>query len=146
MGRKGRIFSYILKSAVLTGLVQMTACMPEGTYPEDRYRKVQVTVKLETSDMNCKSSDCGDITDVSLIVFNDEGLAERCIGCEGNESEIGIELILGRTYSFYACSGFGYRVSADHISEMDELTYHITDPRDAEAANVMCGCQKSVRI
>ena len=146
MGRKGRIFGGILNVPVLAGSFLTAACMPQEEYIGHEERTVRVNVQLETQETTLKSTAEHAITDVSLIVFNDDGLAERYIAYDRSDSAAEIDLILGRRYSFYAFTGFGYRITADHISEMDELTYHITEPKEADASNVMCGYRKDVTI
>lgn len=68
------------------------------------------------------------ITDISLMVFDEDGLAEECIWLPSADNELMISLIKGRTYSFRACINFGYQVYADDIRELDEVTYHLAYP------------------
>ena len=59
------------------------------------------------------------ITDISLMVFDEDGKAEECIWQPSADTGIRLKLVKGRTYSFRACLNFGYRVYADEIGELD---------------------------
>lgn len=145
MGGKGRLFRTILRWMSLA-----CACMNVSCITEDRSTETgtsaHVMIHLAEHDISFKGQAEDMIENVSLLVFNDDGLAERCIYKEDSSSEIEVDLLLGRTYSFYALANFGHQVSADHISEMDELTYHLEDPMEAGAKDILCGCIKDVTI
>ena len=68
------------------------------------------------------------ITDISLMVFDEDGKAEECIWQPSADTGIRLKLVKGRTYSFRACLNFGYRVYADEIGELDEIRYHMAYP------------------
>ena len=86
------------------------------------------------------------ISDISLLIFNSDGLAERNLQIDCGTTETEVNLIAGRTYSFYVCMNFGYHVFADHISEMEELTFHLNAPEDIITEKPACGCLKNVTI
>lgn len=150
MGRKGRIFSGILKRACqawafLAWICSGTGCVPES-HDDAEGRTVRISVRLAGQEVQSKGYEEDMTGDVSLLVFNQDGLAERCITNEDGGKEMKLDLILGRTYSFHALAGFGTPVFADHIGEMDELTYHIGDPYEAETGQVMSGSLSDVTI
>lgn len=142
MERDGRTQSRILRGRhILFGCAILgctgTGCIPEGR-EADTGKAVRATITLADMDISSKSLESRSVDEVSLLVFDQDGLAERCITYGGDE-DIGIDLISGRTYSFYALADFGYPVFADDISEMDELTYHLETPMEAMTREAFCG-------
>ena len=145
MEREGGTVSNILASAcILIMSLSAIGCSYSGLDSVEK-SETSVMICLDNNAVITKSEDYM-ITDISLIIFNDDGLAERNIllnrDCLGTE----VNLILGRTYSFYVCMNFGYHVFADHISEMEELTFHLNAPEDIITEKPACGCLKNVTI
>ena len=149
MEREGRIqgrflrFTDLLFGCALLGCIG-TGCMPESR-ETDAERAVRATITLSDMAVSSKSAEVNTMNEVSLLVFDQDGLAERCIIYDGGE-DIEIDLISGRTYSFYALAGFGYPVFAENISEMDELTYHMETPMEAMTSEVFCGRVQGIEI
>lgn len=106
----------------------------------------QVKVSLQLSGPQTRQSGDMVIEDLSLIVFSEEGLAERCILMDDGTTDLDLSLIAGRSYSFFAFANFGYHVFADHISEMWELSYHLNDPEVLAVRMPLCGSTEDVTI
>ena len=68
------------------------------------------------------------ISDISLMVFDEDGNAEECLWIPNAEHSISISLIQGNTYHIRACANFGYQIYADKIDELNEITYHLAYP------------------
>lgn len=68
------------------------------------------------------------ITDISLMIFDETGAAEECIHLENGRTECTPRLVTGRKYTFCACANFGYRVYADRLEELQEITYRMAYP------------------
>lgn len=84
-----------------------------------------ITIRTDISVMDTKGYTEDRINDVSLIVFDQDGLADRCLYSEEGNCTFEINLISGRRYFFHAFVNFGYHVFADHIDEVKELTFHL---------------------
>ena len=133
MERDGRIHRKVL---ILVAVSVMCLCN-QGCTDEPQHMlcreskpsgdEAVVTIRMTDGDAMTKV-DKEMISDLSLIVFDEDGYAERNLKVEDGMTEIELNLIKGRIYSFFVCMNFGYHVFADHISEMDELTYHISGP------------------
>ena len=149
MEGKVGIFHRILKVAyfvatllaITSGII--SCCRKDSSITEMR---CSVTVMVQTDLPNIKGDDDAPIYDISLLVFNQDGLAERCITNEGEILSVNLDLISGRSYSFYAVANFGYHVFAEHISEMEELTMHLSTPSEALTTMPMCGYVKDITI
>lgn len=105
-----------------------------------------VSVKITLDIPYTKGGEVLTARDVSIIVFSQEGLAERCEAIDGNGESVEMDLIGGRRYSFYAFANFGYHVFADHISEMAELTFHSGSPASLAGSPPMCGKAEDLAI
>ena len=121
MERKGRICGLFLTVLLVMGLHSCN--IKEG----DTAVETPVSIYLHSPVCRTKSMYTVETYDVSLIVFNQEGLAERCMYINDGSDILTFDLILGKTYSFHAFINFGHHVFADHISEIEELVYHIGD-------------------
>lgn len=144
MGGKRRIFGRILRLAGIAAVFLAATCCMEMTVP--KAERVSVTVRLSETDALVRSGDNVEMTDICLLVFNQDGTAEKCIYPHKGTTALDLDLISGKTYSFYALAGFGYRVYATHISEMQELTFHIDNPRDLRTQIPMSGHADEITI
>ena len=117
MERKGRLYCIILILAMCTG------CQKNEVIGE-------YCIRFEERHYDVKALDPDEeqITDISLMVFDEDGKAEECIWQPSADTGIRLKLVKGRTYSFRACLNFGYRVYADEIGELDEIRYHMAYP------------------
>ena len=91
-------------------------------------------------------SETDEIQDISLLVFDHTGLAEKCLWFDHDASEINLDLIQGNTYSFYACVNFGYQVSADNISQLQRLSFQLKDVQSLSETIPACGVAANVTI
>lgn len=140
MERKGGIYDILL--TILYMMSIHTGCVREVAENDGSgYVPVRISVQSTEEEPESKSI----IHDgISLIVFNQDGLAERCI--ETEDGSVRLNLIAGRSYSFYAFANFGYPIFADHISEMDELMYHHTGGKEPPGMFPMCGKTDDITI
>lgn len=122
MDRKGTISCSLLTAAAL-----MSACLP---IPAPADRQEEVNVIFDTGMLHTKAADPDEnlISDVSLMVFDADGNAEECIWLPEADSGTILHLVKGNRYDIRACANFGYRVYADNIDELDEVTYHLAYP------------------
>lgn len=123
MDGKGRIRGHIL---TLLSSVMFQACQPHDMDIE----KVICTVTFDACEIATRSLDPDEdlISDISLMIFDERGDAERCVWMQNGQKSINLELVKGKSYNFRACANFGYQVYADHIAELDEVRYHMTYP------------------
>lgn len=122
MDRKRTISCNILTFALL-----LTGCFPMPA-PIMRYSELKITFDAGCLQTKAAEPDETRISDVSLMVFDDNGSAVECLWIPEASSGITLNLIKGNTYRIRACANFGYRVYADHIDELDEITFHMTYP------------------
>ena len=131
MGREGWLRSTILGIASLAYLILLICGCTRDLNPDeslehiccDDCKDATVTIRFKSTNTATRAEEYT-INDLSLIVFDELGYTERNIQVTDGEESIVLNLIEGRTYSFFACMNFGYHVFAEHISEMEELTYH----------------------
>ena len=123
MERKRSILCIIL-TAVLT---LISSCLP---VPVPVMKTVETTLVFDVGKMHTKASDPDEtrLTDVNILVFDQDGHAEECIWIPDAGETATIHLIKGNTYSIRACANFGYRVYADHIDELKEISYYMAYP------------------
>ena len=121
MERKGRIRRDLL---IFFAAISYS-CSPSGQGEE-----VRCVVHFESSGYATKALDPDEqkITDISLMVFDETGDAEECIWIPKAGGTAELTLVKGKSYDFRACANFGYQVYADHISELEEVTFHMTYP------------------
>lgn len=85
------------------------------------------------------------ISDISLMIFDETGAAEDCFWLSGGERECTARLIMDKEYTFCACANFGYQVYADHIDELEEITFHMAYPDEYREGIPMYSMEK-IRI
>lgn len=140
MGRERGIFGGFLMGLLITsGCAHVDA--PEG-------KEVLCNISVEGYGFALKSEDPDEemISDVSIMIFDERGDAEECIWLQNGETSLEIPLVLGKTYSFRACANFGYRTFADHISELDEMTFYMAYPDEYSKGMPMYASIDGVRI
>ncbi len=70
------------------------------------------------------------ISDISLMIFDEEGFAEENIRIADGSMEHTSRLTVGREYTICACANLGHQVSAGKIDELDGIRYHLAYPDD----------------
>ena len=85
---------------------------------------------FDAGQMMTKSADPDEIkiTDISLLIFDADGNIEECIWFPDAVKETTVSLIKGNRYHIRACANFGYPIYADHIDELNEVTYYLAYP------------------
>lgn len=138
MDRKGRIQCKVL---ILCLIMASQACQTE------KGQLVRCLVSFEDYGYPVKSIDPDEdrISDISLMVFDERGDAEKCIWMPQARESISLELTKGKSYSFRACVNFGYQVYADHIDELEELTYHMAYPDEYREGIPMYAAADDIR-
>lgn len=153
MGRDGWIYRKILRTSLFVILCLLNLHCTKYSNLEDIQRPECNVAENETAVTIVFDGCCAEtrgtghrISDLSLIVFDEQGYAERNIEIKDGDTDVVLNLIEGRTYSFFACMNFGYHVFADHIGEMSELTYH-TNSLDISVSDMpACGSLRNVII
>ena len=144
MENKGRIYGLVLTGAA--SLCILLSCIRQEDSIPYSGSIAKVCVRLQPPAAETRTSPAPEIEDLSLIVFNQDGIAERCMSIEDGMNSVELDLIAGRTYSFYALMNFGYHVFADHISEMEELVYHRNASGSLSESMPMSGICKDVTV
>lgn len=130
MDRKGRILCSILT-------VLATGCT---TLPVQRESTVKISWTTGVMHTRALDPDEDRISDISILIFDQDGNAEECIWMPDAGQSIGVSLIRGNSYRIRACANFGYRIYADHIDELDEITYHMAYPDEYREGIPMYAC------
>lgn len=147
MERKGRI---------QRGLLIILAAMAYSCSPAAHDEKIRCVVYFDGSRYTTKAlnPDERKITDISLMVFDEAGDAEECIWIPKAGGTAELTLVKGKSYDFRACANFGYQVYADHISELEEITFYMAYPDEyqegmpmfASADDVIIGADGTVHM
>lgn len=149
MGRERGLYNRLLIGAILA----TTGCGQAGIHSE---YEVMCSISVDCSIYTSKSADPDEemISDLSIMIFDEQGDAEECIWLPDGKTQVQIPLVLGKSYSFRACANFGYRTYADHIDEVEETVYYMAYPDEysagmpmyAEADNVRIGEDATVKL
>jgi len=141
MGRKAGIWSTLL-------ICMITSCTVTDFNTDMKHEEVRIEFSGGEYGTRAFDPDEELIQDISLMVFDRNGILEEHLYIEGKESQSGISLKLSgnRTYSFYACINFGYRVKADTEDELMGLEWHLVYPDDYREGMAMAGYIGGVEI
>ncbi len=125
MERERRVRGKILMIAV--AMLLMAGCTYESPCMVN-----QVSLSFSCGKLATRSDlpDENTISDISVMIFDENGDAEECIWLRYGLTECLSRLVIGKKYILCACANFGYRIYADHISELDEIKYHLAYPDD----------------
>lgn len=143
MGHKRRISGAFLILAVCTaagcGKAASGADLPE--YAE-------VNLIFGNGDYGARAIEPNEelVTDISIMVFDENGDAEECLWLRNAGSGCRISLVKGRKYTFCACANFGYKVSAGHIGELEDLRYHMAYPDEYREGIPMCARLEDISV
>ena len=137
MGRERRLQSLVL--GIAYAIAGCTGHETETT-KEVRIEFIGTTLSTKASD-----PDENKITDISLIVFDEEGDAEDFVWLDDGRTSCSLEMIVGKEYRFCACANFGYQVYADHMDELEEIRYHLAYPDEYREGIPMYACE-TVRL
>ena len=139
MGQKGFI-SYSILTACLSILA---GCLP---IPISENKTIDVKIVFDAGNLQTRATDPDEtlISDISLLIFDEDGNAEECIWIPDAGQSISVQLIEGRSYTLRACANFGYLVYADKLNELDELTYYMAYPDEYREGIPMYACLDGV--
>ncbi len=144
MGQKRRI-----RSAFLTlALCMAYGCAKTGLNDasHDEYAEVKLTFGNGNFIVRAIEPDEETVTDISIMVFDENGDAEECRWLRNAGSGCSINLVKGRKYTFCACANFGYEVRARHISELDGLIYYMAYPDEYREGIPMYAKQERIPV
>ena len=117
----------ILRLILIALTLSSAGCIP---VPIPAASTCATKLVFDIDGMNTKAIDPDEtlISDVSLLIFDQDGYAEDCRWIPDASGDITIPLTKGNTYSIRACANFGYKVYADHIDELKEISYYMAYP------------------
>ena len=133
MDRKRRISSSILTIAA----VLAASCT---TLPQQNTSTVNIV--WDTGEMLTRALDPDEdkISDISIMIFDEDGNAEECLWIPDASQSVSVSLICGNIYHIRACANFGYQIYADTIDELNEITYHLAYPDEYQEGIPMFAC------
>ena len=141
MGRKGRIYSYLLTVLLLAS---------GGCKEPDAFIEKEVICRISVNGCGYASKTIEPVedmvSDLSIMIFDENGAAEECLWLPNGETTADIPLVLGKSYSFRACANFGYQTYADHIDELAETVYYMAYPDEYSKGIPMCAMADNIRI
>ncbi len=125
MERKRRIHSQILTLTAVIFLAQ--GCLHE--WPSE---EAEARICFSCGDIQSKAvmPDENKISEISLMIFDDNGTAEECIWIGNGHLEYTTRMIVGKKYTLCACANFGYHVTAGSIDELEGVKCHLAYPDD----------------
>ena len=141
------------KRRIRSALLTCAACITAGCSSElnDEHIRcdgetVEIYVSYMTGSLDTKAINPDEerITDVSLIIFDENGDAEESLWLGKGAGGCKVSLMKGRRYTFCACANFGYRVNASHISELSEIRYHLAYPDEYREGIPMYAQEKDI--
>ena len=121
MERKGRLRSDILKLAAYTAMICSCSTGSEQARVNIDFHEAAAVVRSQSPDEER-------ISDISLMIFDEYGQAEDCLWLTKGSRTCSTNLVTDKKYTFCACANFGYPVYADHIDELQEITYRAAYP------------------
>lgn len=124
MGRTRRLQSHILRIWIwLSAIGIISSCVLENGSCD-----VVISFHSTTPEVRSVSPDEDLITDISLMVFDENGYAEECLWLEGGSTDCTLSLVVNKRYTFCACANFGHQIYADKIDELDEIRFYLAYP------------------
>lgn len=136
MGQKRRISGTFLILVVCAAAGCAKTGLGNGI--TDEYAEVSLTFGNGGYSVRAIDPDEERVTDISIMVFDENGDAEECLWLRNAGSGCRISLVKGRKYTFCACANFGYAVRAGHINELDGLFYYMVYPDEYREGIPMC--------
>lgn len=126
MERDGRMRSAVLNAVAATLTLAAISC----SKTEQETELINTTICIGCGEPVTRSIDPEEflLTDISIIIFDENGDAEECVWLSGGKTRHTTTLLKGRKYTICACANFGYQVYADNISELEEITFHMAYP------------------
>lgn len=154
MEREERLRNPVLNAVIgfcicISGL----SCSNDVPLPEllnDNRVEVVISVQAEGFQTRASNPEESLLSDINLIVFDEDGHVEECLWEKWSEIEeqggLGVSLVKGRTYTFCACANFGMPVSFGNIEEIEDFTYHLSYPDGYREGIPMSAIIKDVLI
>ena len=144
MGRKERLHYRFLILTALSSAAMLLSCCSTDEDMEKEIREIYVTFDEGRMLTRAYDPDENLITDISLMVFDENGDAEECVWLTGGSKECTLRLIRDKEYTFCACANFGYHVYADHIDELEEIRFYMAYPDEYREGIPMYAYEKIV--
>lgn len=124
MGRERKLQSHILSVGIMISVIGAYGCSALEN------RSADVTISFHSTSPETRSvfPDEDLITDISLMIFDENGYAEDCLWLANGSRSCTSRLVTDKRYTLCACANFGYRIYADHIDELHEIKYYLAYP------------------
>lgn len=144
MGQKRRICSaFLIAAACMT-----YGCAKTGFNEASHNGYAEVKLTFGNGNFIARAIDPDEerVTDISIMVFDENGDAEECLWLKNAGGGCSFNLVKGRKYTFCACANFGYAIRAGHIDELDGLQYYMAYPDEYREGIPMCARQEGVPV
>ena len=141
MGRERGLYCRVLIATLLV----MTGC-GQISVPQEEEVMCRITVGEDSFASKSADPDEEMISDVSIMIFDENGDAEECIWLKDGQIHVEVPLVLGKRYSFRACANFGYRTYADHMDELEEMVYYMAYPDEYSKGIPMYAAADDIKV
>lgn len=141
MGRERGLYCRVL----IATLLAMTGCGQISVHQEEEVM-CRITVGEDSFASRSADPDEEMISDISIMIFDENGDAEECIWLKDGQTQVDVPLVLGKRYSFRACANFGYRTYADHMDELEEMVYYMAYPDEYSKGMPMYAATDDIKV
>lgn len=139
MGRKKRLSCIILTAAHYLAM----SCSGTSDIRSNEDRQ-EIVIRFGQAGFAARAADPDEdkISDISLMIFDEKGVAEDCFWLADGQGKCLAKLVRNKEYTFCACANFGYQVYADRIEELEEITFHMAYPDEYREGIPMYAMEK----
>lgn len=141
MGRERGLYCRVL----IATLLAMTGCGQISVHQEEEVM-CRITVGEDSFASRSADPDEEMISDISIMIFDENGDAEECIWLKDGQTQVDVPLVLGKRYSFRTCANFGYRTYADHMDELEEMVYYMAYPDEYSKGMPMYAATDDIKV
>lgn len=124
MERNGRIWSTVLTAA--NCLICLWSCSIRDDSKE--FSELKIELSCPAAAVKALMPDEHMISDVSLMIFNEDGTLEKQLYTTNGNTRFDVSLLKGVEYSILACANFGYQVHLARLQDKESIEYHLAYP------------------
>ena len=141
MGRKRRVYCRIL--TLITYIICFYGC---SDISDTDITDVDIRVCLNTINTKADMPDEDKISDISLMIFDGNGLLEKHLYLTDGQTSCTVGLLKNSCYSICACSNFGSEAKVSNIKNLADIIFHMTYPDEYREGMPMASQIKKVTV
>ena len=108
--------------------------------------EIEINLKCHCSGSKAMLPDEDLISDISLMIFNENGELEDHHFMDDGSKSVTVNLLKGMKYSILVCANFGYRVLLERFEDRDKVEFHLAYPDEYKKGIPMSACLEDVVI